>query len=521
MIHRLVLENFMTHKKTVLELHRGVTVLTGLNNTGKSAVVEALRCVAENPPSAPLIRHGAAKAVVRLELDDGTWIQWERTAGSVYYQVRFPDGREESYAKVGRGAVPDEIRRLLRLHSLETDSGPVDVHIGNQRTPIFLLDQSGSQAAAFFAASTEAEYLLAMQQALKERAAHAQRERKRLQETLQKIEKDRAAFDELPIVAQALDEAEGLYRRIEDLRRAVPALEVVIQRAQTLLNRCRTLSRTSQELGNLQTPPPLHDVTALHNALEKLEKTSGLLTKTEQAAASLAPLDAPPPLNETTRLDALLAALGRTQHAVSRLSTQAAIHGRTEPPPALADTASLAQITKRLEETLQRRHREQGRRDAIQPLEAPPELYAVQGLVRMTETLEAVHRLADTAQAKGEALARLSPPPDIRDPQDLIRTTHALEAFREAMKSLDVKRRHLDRLEPPPIRRDPEPLRRFLEPMERLHGQCERVRELRDALERQLEEKRRAVHELIAAMPVCPFCRQAMNADHFLEADHG
>ncbi|MGQ9669679.1 MAG: AAA family ATPase [Desulfosoma sp.] len=83
MIDRLVIENFMTHQQTVLELHPGVTVLTGRNNTGKSAIVEALRCVAENPASASLIRHGAPKAVVRLELDDGSWMQWERTAGSV------------------------------------------------------------------------------------------------------------------------------------------------------------------------------------------------------------------------------------------------------------------------------------------------------------------------------------------------------------------------------------------------------------------------------------------------------
>ncbi len=409
MIRRLVLENFMTHRHTVLDLHRGVTVLTGPNNTGKSAVVEAIRCVAENPPSAPLIRHGAARAVVRLELDDGAWVQWERTAGSVYYQARFPDGREETYAKVGRGAVPEEIRRLLRLHSLETDSDPVDVHIGNQRTPIFLLDQSGSQAAAFFAASTEAEYLLAMQQALKERAAQAQRERKRLHEAVQKIEKELAAFEDLPRVAQALDEAEALYRRIEELRRAVPVLETVIHRAENLLDRCRTLSRTSHKLDSLQTPPPLHDVTALHTALEKLEKTSGLLKKTEEASASLAPLDIPPSLKDTAGLDGLVTTLARTLLAVSRLSTQAMIHGQTVPPPALADTASLARLTHQLEETLKRRHREERRRRTMHPLDAPPELRAVEGLVRMTETLEALHRSMDSARAKHDELARLSP----------------------------------------------------------------------------------------------------------------
>lgn len=124
---------------------------------------------------------------------------------------------------------------VLELHrGVTVLSGPVDLHIGNQRTPIFLLDQSGSQAAGFFAASTEADYLLAMQQALKERAAQAQKDRKRLQELLARIEKDLTAYDALPEVARAVEEAEGLYRRIEALRRIEEFLAVHPAAAQRL-----------------------------------------------------------------------------------------------------------------------------------------------------------------------------------------------------------------------------------------------------------------------------------------------
>uniref|UniRef100_A0A832EKP3 Rad50/SbcC-type AAA domain-containing protein n=1 Tax=Desulfacinum infernum TaxID=35837 RepID=A0A832EKP3_9BACT len=521
MIHRLVIQNFMTHKNTVLDLHRGVTVLTGPNNTGKSAVVEAIRCVAENPPSAQLIRHGASKAVVRLELDDGTRIQWERTAGAALYKVLFPDGTEETYAKVGRGAVPDDIRRLLRLHSLETDAGPIDVHIGNQRTPIFLLDQSGSQAAGFFAASTEAEYLLAMQQLLKERAAQAQRDRRRLQETIQAIDKNLQAFDALPTVAQAMQEAEGLYARLEVLRRAIPALNIVIQQAETLRDRCRTLSRTSQSLENLHTPPPLHETTPLLVDLQKLEKTIRLLKKTDYAADTLASLDGPPALKDTARLHALHTALDRMGYAVSQLSAQSAIHSQTEPPPTLFDTPALAHLTQRLEETQNRRRAEEHRRQAIQPLGPPPELNAVPALVRMTETMEALLRSLETAQAKHRELAHLEPLPEVRDPAGLIRITDALDRCRQAMDILEARKRRLAVVEPPPSLRDPEPLQRLLDHMEQLHNQCARALDQRETLEQQLEEKRREVQALIEVMPLCPFCRQPLNAEHFLEADHG
>ncbi len=60
MIRRLTLVDFMAHGRTVIDLPPGLTALTGPNNSGKSAVVEALRCLTENPPPKHCIRHGAA-----------------------------------------------------------------------------------------------------------------------------------------------------------------------------------------------------------------------------------------------------------------------------------------------------------------------------------------------------------------------------------------------------------------------------------------------------------------------------
>jgi hypothetical protein len=166
MITRFKIKDYMAHKDTELEMSAGVTVLTGPNNSGKSAVVEALRSVAQNPPPHHVIRHGATQAVVRVELDSGEAIEWVRSRGNTMYRL-FKSGPHadsagdgpQIYAKFGR-TPPVDIRTLLRLDLAETETGTIDIHIGHQRYPIFLLDQTGSQAARFFAASTEAEYLL-------------------------------------------------------------------------------------------------------------------------------------------------------------------------------------------------------------------------------------------------------------------------------------------------------------------------------------------------------------------------
>lgn len=520
MIHRLIIENFMTHQQTILELHPGVTVLTGRNNTGKSAVVEALRCVAENPPSASLIRHGAPKAVVRLELDDGSWVQWERTAGSVVYKVRSANGTESVYAKVGRGTAPEDIRALLRLHSLPTETGPVNVHIGHQKSPIFLLDQSGSQAAAFFAASTEADYLLAMQQALKERTAEAQRERRRLQEEIHQTEKDLEAFAPLPALAHQMKEAENLYAQIEATGRAVPALEALILTADNLAQRLRLLTQKSWRLQHLEAPPDVQDTMSLQNRVDQLESAHRSIQRTRAISASLAPLHNPPPIKNTAALHELLRHMQRTHRSLSRRTQTSEVLGRVQEPPSLSNTAALVRLAARLDETLWRLHVEDLRKEAASALQAPPALRNVQELTQTLEALKARRHHLRTAAAQHQALEPLQAPPELRSLRDLQQKLDALQVFHRAVSTVEARGQRLKVLQPPPSLRDPNPLRQIIETMERLEDQWHRMRHRLQDVQRQMEEKRQAVQKLLENMPVCPFCRQPMDPDHFLERAH-
>ena len=107
MIRRLILTNFMAHAGTTLELAPGLNVLCGPNNTGKSAVVEALRCLANNPSPRHFIRHGASEARVEALLDDGWRVAWVRRKAHALYEVYAPGEDEpQVFAKLKRGMVP-------------------------------------------------------------------------------------------------------------------------------------------------------------------------------------------------------------------------------------------------------------------------------------------------------------------------------------------------------------------------------------------------------------------------------
>jgi DNA repair ATPase RecN len=312
MIKRLKIKDYMAHKETELELDPGVTVLTGPNNSGKSAVVEALRSVAQNPPPHHVIRHGASQAVVRVELDSGEAVEWVRSRGNTIYRQfkAVPDGDDagappEIYAKFGR-TPPEDIRNLLRLDLVETESDAVDIHIGNQRYPIFLLDQTGSQAASFFAASTEAEYLLRIQQALKTKTDRARSKRKELLQECAELEDSLKFYLPLEDLDLNLSTSEELYTRLIALQQALPRLGRTIEvLEETGLQHSRKM-KSSAIFEFLSLPPQTYATKGLELVAQEIQGVLQQLGTVEARATALTALSGPPEMHDTSRLDALI-----------------------------------------------------------------------------------------------------------------------------------------------------------------------------------------------------------------------
>ena len=168
----------MSHGRTEIDLADGLTVLTGPNNCGKSAVVAALQILATNGRSTHVLRHGAKSCRVIVETDDGHTICWERKKKTVKYTI---DG--EDIHRVGT-SVPESLHDMLRLDRVETESGKTrneyDIHFGEQKSPIFLLGETGSRAASFFASSSDASRLVEMQHLHRQKLREQRSEVKRL-----------------------------------------------------------------------------------------------------------------------------------------------------------------------------------------------------------------------------------------------------------------------------------------------------------------------------------------------------
>ena len=135
MIDKLRLKNFQSHEKSEFKFARGVNVIAGRSDSGKTAAVRALRWVVFNRPSGDEFRsHWGGETQVDVLTPAGK-ISRLRTASKNAYYI---DG--EQFRAMGT-AVPDEVSACAKL-------GPVNFQL--QMDAPFLVSETAGGVARHF-----------------------------------------------------------------------------------------------------------------------------------------------------------------------------------------------------------------------------------------------------------------------------------------------------------------------------------------------------------------------------------
>jgi len=118
-----------------------LTVVKGANNTGKSALMRAIRGAFQNTRGTSFIRHGSSKSSVQLDFEDGHSLVWEKGTGKGDKPTYIVDGGTPIYP--GQG-VPDEVRNL-GVRPIQVGNKEIWPQVAPQMVgQVFLLDQPGS-----------------------------------------------------------------------------------------------------------------------------------------------------------------------------------------------------------------------------------------------------------------------------------------------------------------------------------------------------------------------------------------
>ena len=75
-IEKVILENFQSHKFTSVEFDRGLNIIVGASDSGKTAILRAIKWALYNDPAGDyFIREGATEASVSIFFSDKTSIK--------------------------------------------------------------------------------------------------------------------------------------------------------------------------------------------------------------------------------------------------------------------------------------------------------------------------------------------------------------------------------------------------------------------------------------------------------------
>ncbi len=359
MIRKIELINFMSHRHTVLELAEGLTALIGPNNCGKSAVVAALKIVATNDSSTYVKRHAAKECRILLELEDDNGethhIEWGRKS-SPYYVI---DGRR--FDRLKNAGIPDRLHELLKMPTIHGEGGAeFDLHFGEQKSPVFLLNSPPTQVGQFFASSSDASYLLAMQRLHSRRVQEAKSETAKIDQRLTQLESHLEQLAPAVAITTQLENAAEVFEEITKYRKLVTDLRACRDQKKRLNDVVNKLARQQQYLAQLAGPPDMTETAVLAELSRKIPLCMKQVERLRERQKSMLGLAEPPELESTQALDSITQSIRRAELRVQLAVQMASGLGTLCEPPVVTDVGELISIVaklQRLSDTIQHRSR--------------------------------------------------------------------------------------------------------------------------------------------------------------------
>jgi DNA repair ATPase RecN len=270
--------NFQSIADATIDVE-GFTVITGQNNSGKSALQRAIRGAFQNLRGTDFIRYGEDKSIVEITFNDGHSLLWEKGKSKGSKPTYIIDGGKPIYP--GQ-SIPVEIE-TLGVSAIQTGGKEIWPQFAPQFTgQVFLIDQPGSTLAE---AVSDVNRVTQLNQALKDAESDrrsAVSESKVRQADKERLEQELVKFTNLEQVIKAYEGLEKDQEHINKLKKTIEVLLVLKQRLETNKQLVEKLSGIS----DIVAPSELEVLNYL-DIFDDLETLRGRLDKAKGIVAKL------------------------------------------------------------------------------------------------------------------------------------------------------------------------------------------------------------------------------------------
>ncbi|MDU5805903.1 MAG: AAA family ATPase [Peptoniphilus harei] len=149
-IKNVELINFQSHNHTEIEFDRGLNVILGNSDAGKTAILRAIKWALFNEPKGDyFIRQGERDVSVKVTFSNGVVVERSRTPSKNSYYLLDAEGQEMRFEGFGLD-VPKEITDAIQMYkvSLDNSNNKVILNIAEQLDGPFLLNDQASMRAS-------------------------------------------------------------------------------------------------------------------------------------------------------------------------------------------------------------------------------------------------------------------------------------------------------------------------------------------------------------------------------------
>ena len=237
-ITKVELSNFQSHKDTVLEFHRGLNVIVGHSDSGKTAILRAIKWALYNEPLGDyFIKQGESNVSVTITFNTGAVVRRFRSASKNTYYLKKADGEEFTFDGFGQ-KVPKEIIEEIGMYKINLDEKSTSIiNIAEQLEGPFLLNEKPSVRASSIGRLVGVNYI---DDALRETI----RDNKQINTKLKDEYLEKENLIEELKKFEHLNDLEKTYNKLNDIK-------IKLKEKQAKLNNLVNLKNKVNELNNL------------------------------------------------------------------------------------------------------------------------------------------------------------------------------------------------------------------------------------------------------------------------------
>ena len=218
MIKSLSILNFQSHEKTRLNFSDGVNVIVGSSDSGKSAIIRALRWACWNKPSGnSFCSSWGGETSVNIETEEGSILRNKNKKDQ--YRITRPDDRETLFEAFGTN-VPEEVAALLNVD---------EINLQYQLDAPFLLSLSPGQVAGHFNRIAKLDQIDRSISAVNKSIRSLTADKKYQEQSIETKQQELSKYEYLEKFEAELEVLEVMETKMKQLRTSITALSKKIE----------------------------------------------------------------------------------------------------------------------------------------------------------------------------------------------------------------------------------------------------------------------------------------------------